>query len=90
MAANTIIAMTGNMGIPGGFAGGLMRPGRRMEIGSRPTIPNPVDRDSPPRKDSLFMIEGASNVESDNQSGGSLSCVAKIANPLSMKEGVMS
>jgi anaerobic dimethyl sulfoxide reductase subunit A len=63
-AANTIIAMTGNIGVPGGCAGGLMRPdvGVKMELPT--TLPNAVDRDAPPRRESLFGTQGAANVES--------------------------
>jgi len=57
-AANTLIAMTGNIGIKGGYSGGFMR-------AFRPALPRPrgarnaVEQDTPPRQNSLHKLKGA-------------------------------
>ncbi len=58
-AANTVIAMTGNIGIKGGYAGGFMRPFHSREMSMPRGMRNAVEQDTPPRKDSLHKLRGA-------------------------------
>ncbi|MFC1944755.1 molybdopterin-dependent oxidoreductase [Chloroflexota bacterium] len=58
-AANTLIAMTGNIGINGGFAGGFMRAFHSRQIGMPRGTRNLVEQGSEPRRDSLYKLHGA-------------------------------
>jgi anaerobic dimethyl sulfoxide reductase subunit A len=64
-AANVLTAITGNIGIHGGYASGFMR-----GYSSRETAPgthgsgNPVEKGAPPRKNSLHKLMGGSNPNS--------------------------
>jgi len=65
-AANVLCAITGNIGIPGGYASGFMRAYSSRETssgthGSR----NPVEQDAPPRPYSLHMLRGGTNPNSN-------------------------
>jgi len=64
-AANVLTVITGNIGIHGGYASGFMRAHSSRETahgthGSR----NPVEKEAPPRKDSLHKLRGGSNPNS--------------------------
>ena len=64
-AANVLTAITGNIGIDGGYASGFMRAYSSRETasgthGSR----NPVEKDAPPRKNSLYKLRGGTNPNS--------------------------
>ncbi|TXT59619.1 MAG: hypothetical protein BAJALOKI2v1_190043 [Promethearchaeota archaeon] len=72
-AVNILTAITGNIGINGGYASGFMRayssrerrvPGNKNED-SKPDEPrlkdNPVDFKAPPRKFSLYKLHGGTN-----------------------------
>ena len=62
-AANTAIAMAGNVGIEGGYAGGFMR-AFRPELGMPRGARNAVEQDAPPRKNSLYKLKGAGSLSS--------------------------
>jgi anaerobic dimethyl sulfoxide reductase subunit A len=64
-AANVLTAITGNIGINGGYASGFMRAYSSRETtsgtyGSR----NPVENGAPPRKNSLYKLRGGTNPNS--------------------------
>jgi anaerobic dimethyl sulfoxide reductase subunit A len=58
-AANTIIAMTGNVGKSGGYAGGFMRAFSSRLVGMPRVGSNPVEEGSLPRQNSLYKLRGA-------------------------------
>jgi len=58
-AATTVIAMAGNIGVKGGYAGGFMRAFHSREMGLPRGMRNAVEQDTPPRKDSLYKLKGA-------------------------------
>lgn len=60
-AANTVIAMTGNIGIKGGYAGGFMRAFHSREMGMPHGVCNPVEQGAPPRQYSLYKLRGAAS-----------------------------
>jgi len=66
-AANVLTAITGNIGIPGGYAAGFMR-AYSSRASHRPGGPrgpgNPVEDSAPPRKDSLYKLRGGTNPSS--------------------------
>lgn len=64
-AANILCALTGNIGLPGGYASGFMRAYSSRETssgthGSR----NPVEKGAPPRPNSLYKLRGGANPNS--------------------------
>ena len=60
-AANTIIAMSGNVGKQGGYAGGFMRAFHSREMGMPRGTRNPIEAGTPPRQNSLYKLRGAAN-----------------------------
>ncbi len=60
-AANTVIAMTGNVGKEGGYAGGFMRAFHSREMGMPRGVRNPVEQDTPPRPNTLYKLRGAAS-----------------------------
>jgi len=60
-AANTIIAMTGNIGKDGGYAGGFMRAFHSREMSMPGRERNPVEQGTEPRPNSLYKLRGAAN-----------------------------
>jgi len=58
-AANTVIAMTGNIGKSGGYAGGFMRAFQSRLVGMPRGERNPVELGAPPRPNSLYKLRGA-------------------------------
>ena len=74
-AANVLTAITGNIGIHGGYAAGFMRAYSSRESSHRKVIArpdkgklkstgNPVEDGAPPRKHSLYKLYGATNPNS--------------------------
>jgi len=69
-AANVLTAITGNIGINGGYASGFMRAyssRERARIGSESKgsgLGNPVEKGAPPRKNSLYKLRGGTNPSS--------------------------
>jgi len=60
-AANAIIAMTGNVGKSGGYAGGFMRAFQSRGVGMPRVGRNPVEEGKLPRRNSLYKLRGAGN-----------------------------
>ncbi len=60
-AANTLIAMTGNVGKEGGYAGGFMRAFHSREVTMPRGASNPVEKGAPPRPDTLHKLRGAAS-----------------------------
>ncbi len=61
-AANVLTAITGNIGINGGYASGFMRAYSSRETSSGTFgSGNPVERGAPHRKDSLYKLRGGTN-----------------------------
>jgi anaerobic dimethyl sulfoxide reductase subunit A len=58
-AAIAVIAMAGNIGVSGGFAGGFMRAFHSREMGMRRGIGNPVEKGAPVLANSLYRLRGA-------------------------------
>jgi anaerobic dimethyl sulfoxide reductase subunit A len=58
-AATAVIAMTGNIGIKGGYAGGFMRAYHSREMVMPRAVRNAVEEGSPMRNDSLYKLRGA-------------------------------
>jgi anaerobic dimethyl sulfoxide reductase subunit A len=69
-AANVLTAITGNIGINGGYASGFMRAyssRERARIGGESKgsgSGNPVEKGAPPRKNSLYKLRGGTNPSS--------------------------
>lgn len=64
-AANVLTAITGNIGIKGGYACGFMRSysSRETPSGTHGSK-NPVEKGAPPRKNSLYKLRGGTNPNS--------------------------
>ena len=64
-AANVLTALTGNIGLSGGYAAGFMRAysSRETASGSHGSK-NPVEKGAPPRKDTLHKLKGGTNPSS--------------------------
>ncbi len=60
-AANTVIAMTGNVGKEGGYAGGFMRAFHSREMGMPQGVRNPVEQGTPQRPNTLYKLRGAAS-----------------------------
>ncbi len=60
-AANVLTAITGNIGIPGGYAAGFMRAYSSRESHGPKGPENAVEKGAPPRKDSLNKLRGGTN-----------------------------
>ncbi len=61
-AANVLCAITGNIGISGGYASGFMRAYSSRETSSGTHgSQNPVEKDFPPRPDTLHKLRGGTN-----------------------------
>lgn len=65
-AANVLTAITGNVGVPGGYAAGFMRAYSSRASHSRGGRGpgNPVEAGAPPRQDSLHRLRGGTNPNS--------------------------
>jgi anaerobic dimethyl sulfoxide reductase subunit A len=57
-AASTLAAMTGNIGKEGGYAGGFMRGYNSMKL-TLPRSRNLIEKNTPPRPNSLHKLRGA-------------------------------
>jgi anaerobic dimethyl sulfoxide reductase subunit A len=69
-AGNVLTAITGNIGIKGGYASGFMRAyssRERPRLGSKKAAApggNPVEKGAPPRPNSLYKLRGGTNPNS--------------------------
>jgi len=63
-AANVLTAITGNIGISGGYASGFMRAYSSRETRGKRGPANPVEKGAPPRKYSLQKLRGGTNPNS--------------------------
>ncbi len=64
-AANVLTALTGNIGISGGYASGFMRAYSSRETASGAHgSGNPVEKGAPPRKNTLHKLRGGTNPSS--------------------------
>ncbi|MBA7689397.1 Dimethyl sulfoxide reductase DmsA [subsurface metagenome] len=59
--ANTVIAMTGNLGKEGSYAGGFMRAFHSRQMGMPRGAHNAVEQGTPPRQNSLYKLRGAAS-----------------------------
>lgn len=60
-AANVLTAITGNIGIHGGYASGFMRAYSSRERHGPRRPGNPVEAGAPPRQNSLYKLRGGTN-----------------------------
>jgi anaerobic dimethyl sulfoxide reductase subunit A len=60
-AAAVLTAITGNIGIKGGYAAGFMRAYSSRERHAKSESGNPVEKGAPPRKHSLHKLRGGTN-----------------------------
>jgi len=73
-AANVLTAITGNIGVSGGYASGFMRAYSSRETRGRGGGGggNPVERGAPPRQNSLHKLRGGTNPNSARIHGSKL------------------
>lgn len=68
-AANVLTAITGNVGVTGGYAAGFMRAyssrASHRSRGSSKGTGNPVEEGAPPRSDALHKLSGGTNPNSN-------------------------
>lgn len=63
-AANVLTAITGNIGIHGGYAAGFMRAYSSRERSVSRGVSNAVEQGAPPRQNSLHQLRGGTNPNS--------------------------